>query len=254
MATQQERVDKIAKLIAKAHDPAIAEAEAETYLSHAIKLMARHSITQDMIDRARGVRSDITELRITMPGPLGEERALLCSFIAAAVHCRTVLLKPKGKMLNVDSVIVIGMPRHVQRAAELFELLGRQAQHGVLTEPVPKWFSEYQRDRFRSNWVKQFAVITARRLADIEARAVAEHVRETTPHFRAPASGLLYPAPSAVLVVRDTENRVRDYYQEKYGNVSPHDHELADAGDLGTMRGSTAGLHADIGLTGLEGS
>lgn len=262
MATMEDRLAKIVKIKTQAMHPKTGEKEARQYAMYAAKLMARHGITQDMVDAAQGVDRGIVERRIPVGDPLRAARATMLSFIATAVHCRTILLRERHTaQRRIDAVIVIGTPGDTERVAELFELLWSQGERGMLSDPVTvplPWGSGDGElltgaaftERVRANWLDGFTRIVARRLSDIEQRQ-AEEVQHETRAWDA-ATGHYVDGPSTALVLRAKDQRVNDYFEEKFGHLAKADISEPSPMARGIQEGARAGSRADIGLKGMK--
>lgn len=252
MATQEERIAKILKLKEAAMHPGTPPIEAERYAAYAAKLIARHRITEDMLDAAHGRRRDIIERQFAVGDPFGLSKARMISHVAAAMHCRSVLMRHRFTR-EIAAVIVMGSPGDIERVEFLYPLLWRQAEYGVLTQPlVVSVETELSglATRIATNWLTGFTATASKRLADVEAHEAAEVQRET--RVWDAATGTYREGPSVALVLRDKARRVDEYYQGKYDNIPREDIPAASALALGTIEGAQAGNLADIGLRGVQ--
>lgn len=232
MATLEERTEKIVKLLAKA--AVCGEEEAQTYAEHAAKLMARHQITQDMIDAKRGHRSGIIERLFTMDCAYPEQACVILSSIAISLHCKPLTIRPRHGAADVKQLIVVGIAADVDRVQKLGSLIINQALFGVFAAEAP----EIDVDRFRRSWLISFGSSVGLRLEMIERRAAQEYDLTTAG-----------AAAGAELVLRGKDAAAADYVTEKYGYL-PTDHTVGDF--FGSADGLLAGMSADIGLEGVE--
>lgn len=246
MTPEEKRVAKVAALLAKARDPAASPQEAETYAKHAAKLIARHAITDAMLDAVRGVKTGVIERLINITGEYATERVRLIGCIAAPLHCRSVKLTTRAAGVPVGA-IVMGAPDDVERVATLFELLDLQARRGMMTDSA----GMYRARRYRKNWLRGFGDVVAVRLKNIEDRMAADVEAE---RFHKGDNGLWLPeGPSVAMVLASRDRKVDDYYDDKWSHTEKPPHDHATAFDHGATDGARQGARADIGLTKVEG-
>lgn len=249
MTPDEKRLAKIANLLAKARDPAASEKEAETYAAHALKLMRRHSITEAMVNAARGLDLGIVERLFEIDGPYAPEKIRLMGRIAAVLHCRSIKLASKATGIE-SGAIVIGAPEDVEHVGTAYELLVRQAERGMMTDSA-KITGFHRPHTYRKNWLRGFGDVVAVRLKAIEDRAAADAEAE---RFTQNEDGLWLPSgPSAALVLRGKDKAVDDYFDDKWSHVDKAATDHASMFDHGAVDGARGGRRADIGLTKVEG-
>lgn len=250
MTPEEKRLAKVANLLAKARDPAASEKEAETYAAHALKLMRRHSITDAMLNAARGLDLGIEERLFEIDNPYAPEKIRLMGRIAAALHCRSVKLASKATGIE-SGAIVMGAPEDVEHVGAAYELLLAQAERGMMTDSA-NVTGHYRVHTYRKNWLRGFGDVVAVRLKAIEDRAAADVEAE---RFTQDDSGLWLPpaGPSTALVLRGKDEAVDDYFDDKWSHVNKGATDHATMFDHGAVDGARGGRRADIGLTKVEG-
>ena len=103
---------RVRKLLAKAEDPAVTEAEAESYNNKAAQLIARYGIDRAMLAAADAGTDEITTIKISMDNPYSRDKAGLLTNIAHPLRCRA-LLHRWGQ--NVTAVTVFGFRSDLER-------------------------------------------------------------------------------------------------------------------------------------------
>jgi hypothetical protein len=251
--TTDRRVKTINGLLAKARDPAVTEAESRSYATHAAKLMAKHSITAAMLDDARGL-DGVTERIVPVEEPFGEQKVALIAHIAAAVHCRSVHLRHKGRLVP-SGALVIGAPDDIDRVETLYATLSVQA-HNLLAADAAgqEFFTEFLRDRYARNWYAAYAQAVGIRLDQIERHTAAEVQQERDgAEFDVHGARVLPSGPSTELVLRGRDQRAEEYYHARFPDIGKVDYKPPTMFDFGAVDGTLAGRRADVGLTKVEG-
>ena len=82
---------RVRKLLAKAEDPAVTEAEAESYNTKAAELIARYGIDRAMLAAKDTGTDEITTVEISMDNPYSRDKASLLTNIAHPLRCRALL-------------------------------------------------------------------------------------------------------------------------------------------------------------------
>ena len=202
MPESDPQLERIRKLLAKAEDPAVTEAEAEAYNRKAAELVARYGIDQAMLAEAGAGTDEIGTLKIPMNDPYSRDKASLLTSVAYPLRCRT-LLHRLGQ--RVESVTVFGFRSDLDRVELLFTSLLLQASTQLTRVRPDGFFPGESLAAYRRTWLHGFARAVHERLQRAEAEAVRTHV--------APGSR------SAELVVRDRAAMVQHAFDTEYGDL-----------------------------------
>lgn len=226
MSESDPQLERIRKLLAKAEDPAVTEAEAEAYNKKAAELVARYGIDQAMLAEAGASVDDIGTLTIPMNDPYSRDKASLLTSVAYPLRCRTLLHRVGQK---VESVTVFGYQSDLGRVELLFTSLLLQAGTQLNRVRPGGFFPGESLAAYRRTWLHGFARAVHERLSLAEQEAV-----------RTAAPG----ARSAELVVRDRSALVQHRFDEEYGDLrSAAPRRLSGSGYLD---GHDAGTKANL--------
>jgi len=225
MTESDPQLERIRKLLAKAEDPAVTEAEAEAYNKKAAELVARYGIDQAML-AAAGASDEIGTLKIPMNDPYSRDKASLLTSVAYPLRCRTLLHRYGQK---VDSVTVFGYRSDLGRVELLFTSLLLQASTQLTRVRPDGFFPGESLAAYRRTWLHGFARAVHERLSHAEEEAV----RTAAPGER-----------SAELVVRDRAQMVQHAFDEQFGGLrSAAPRRLSGSGYLD---GHDAGTKANL--------
>ncbi|WP_328448673.1 MULTISPECIES: DUF2786 domain-containing protein [unclassified Amycolatopsis] len=226
MSESDPQLERIRKLLAKAEDPAVTEAEAEAYNKKAAELVARYGIDQAMLAETGASVDDIGTLTIPMDDPYSRDKASLLTSVAYPLRCRTLLHRVGQK---VESVTVFGYQSDLGRVELLFTSLLLQASTQLNRVRPGGFFPGESLAAYRRTWLHGFARAVHERLSLAEQEAV-----------RTAAPG----ARSAELVVRDRSALVQHRFDEEYGDLrSAAPRRLSGSGYLD---GHDAGTKANL--------
>ncbi|HKN53345.1 MAG TPA: DUF2786 domain-containing protein [Amycolatopsis sp.] len=205
MTDTDPQLERVRKLLAKAEDPAVTEAEAELYNKKAAELIARYGIDKAMLAASGAGADEITTLKIAMENPYSREKASLLTNIAYPLRCRS-LLHRAGQL--VAAVTVFGFKSDLARVELLFTSLLLQASTQLTgVRPGQRLFSGESIAAYRRTWLHGFAAAVHQRLKHAEEAAARAHT-PATPGAR-----------SAELVVRDRMELVQHAFDEQYGDL-----------------------------------
>jgi hypothetical protein len=225
MTESDPQLERIRKLLAKAEDPAVTEAEAEAYNRKAAELVARYGIDQAML-AAAGAGDEIGTLKIPISDPYSRDKASLLTSVAYPLRCRTLLHRLGQK---VESVTVFGYRSDLGRVELLFTSLLLQASTQLTRVRPDGFFPGESLAAYRRTWLHGFARAVHERLSHAEQEAV-----------RTAPSG----ARSAELVVRDRAQMVQHAFDTEYGDLrSAAPRRLSGSGYLD---GHDAGTKANL--------
>ncbi|WP_158888239.1 DUF2786 domain-containing protein [Amycolatopsis anabasis] len=226
---------RVRKLLAKAEDPAVTEAEAELYNTKAAELIARYGIDRAMLAADDHTSDEVATVRVRLDNPYSRDKAELMSSIAQPLRCRTVFHQ-LGK--SVSAVTVFGYRSDLERAELLFTSLLLQAGTQLTRVRPDSWWGYESVSAYRRTWLHGFSVAVHRRLAEAERRAVADHTATT-------AAG----RPTD-LVLRDRKAVVDQAYAEQFGGLRTMGRRKLSGS--GYSDGHHAGQRASLDTTGLR--
>ncbi|WP_370944734.1 DUF2786 domain-containing protein [Amycolatopsis sp. cg5] len=234
MSDQETLLAKVRKLLAKAEDPGVTEAEADSYNTKAAELIARYGIDTAILADSGARADEITTIKIAMGNPYSRDKATLLTNIAHPLRCRS-LLHRWGQ--SVTEVTVFGFRSDLERVELLYTSLLLQATT-QLTRVRPEGFRAGFESiaAYRRTWLTGFATAVYLRLKATEERAARSHVTEPG-------------TKSAALVVRDRNTLVEDAYDAKYGNLRAAPRRRLTGS--GYLDGHSAGERANLNPTGL---
>ena len=150
------------------------EAEAETFTAKAQELMTRHAIDMAMVAANSRSSERPSTIRIPIDEPYVDGKSLLLQFVAESSRCRAVF-HPRFAMSSV-----VGFAGDVAAAETLFTSLLIQAQVAMQAAAASAPAGTRTRSRsFRSAFLLAYAHRIAERLAEINARVVADAEVET---------------------------------------------------------------------------
>lgn len=224
MTESDPQLERIRKLLAKAEDPAVTEAEAEAYNQKAAELVARYGIDQAMLAAAGASTDEIGTLKIPMNDPYSRDKASLLTSVAYPLRCRTLLHRYGQK---VESVTVFGYHSDLGRVELLFTSLLLQATTQLTRVRPGGFFPGESLAAYRRTWLHGFARAVYDRLSNAEQEAVRTAVQG-----------------SAELVVRDRAQMVQHAFDTEFGDLrSAAPRRLSGSGYLD---GHDAGTKANL--------
>ncbi len=237
MSTDDQKLDVIRKLLAKAEKAATPE-EATAYNAKAAEMMARHGVDAALL-AATGARPDrMIEQLIDMTDPYSTEKAQLASWVGQALGCRA--LRYMGGRGRVRAVGLFGYESDIRRTEVLFTSLLLQATQQVVHQRPASWSGESV-SAFRRTWLTGFATEIHRRLS------VAEHAAAEK-HDAAPVQ----EGPSAALVLADRRSAVEKAFLDRHPDLQPGRRRKLTGS--GYASGQAAGRRAQLGQPGLRAS
>ncbi|WP_411143136.1 DUF2786 domain-containing protein [Streptomyces sp. x-80] len=232
MSTEKKnpKLDTIRALLAKAEDPATAEAEAELARKRAFEMMAKYGVEQAMLNDGKPSNDAPVNRQIVLDNPWAMERVRLINRIARALGCQLIHLGRDGGGPG-RRVHLFGYESDLERVELLYTSLLLQMNSGLAAQYVP--VSRGVRV-WRRSWLLGFIDRVGGRIEEAEQGARDAARNETTATGR-----------SAALVLADRKAVVERNYRQVYPR--------ARKGGSTTMTGTgfrdgwAAGGHADIG-------
>jgi hypothetical protein len=159
---------RVRALLAQAESTSF-EAEAEAFTAKAHALMARHAIDAARVAAAAGDDERPVTVRLPVDEPYVEAKSLLLHVVADQGRCRAVYY-PRLAMSSV-----VGFPSDVASVELLFTSLLVQAQSAMVNaaKTAPPGAQTRSR-RFRSSFLRAYAMRIGERLEEINATVLSE--------------------------------------------------------------------------------
>ena len=215
----QKMVDRVAKLLRQAADAERAGRDSERVAFHekAFAIMANYGI-DEVLARARQDGLDIrvdpkaASAYIKLAGGYQPAQAVILFEIADAMQCTAVQFTPRAGRRGI-SFRVYGMPEHLQRLQDIWELLSPQVEDGLAhARPPYRWATRAETRAFRHHWLIGFGEEIASRIRTAErVAAAAAGVVELYRSDRSRAElALKEDHPN----LREVDTDGRDHYQD----------------------------------------
>jgi len=237
--TDDAKLAKIRKILAKAEDPSVTAEEAEAYNAKASELIAAYGIDRALLAASDPGTDTMDNREIPLDPPYARDKAHLLGTIAQALRCQVVERSRWDHRAGrrVLSLHLFGFRSDLDRAGLIFTSLLVQVSLGLASQPVPTWENPAA---YRRAWMQGFSQTVGQRLlrAEYHARQRAENSRATAD------SG----APSVALVLVSRSQQVKRAMEDAYpdlGKARPRNLSSLS----GHAAGADAGKQADLGQT-----
>lgn len=234
-SAEDRALRRIQGLLNQAEDAAATEAERETSLATAMRLMAEYGVTEAMASVRKQTREEIVQKTIGIRNPYAWEKKELAGHISLALNCRYMFTHYRG---IPESITIMGYQNDVARVEMLYTSLLLQATHGVIQARPYGWATAAETRSYRKSWLAGFTNRVFNRLHAAERRAARQYEQEHT------RSG-------TALVLANRTTQVKAYYDKHFGDLKiGKKRPLADPDGLSA--GERAGRTADIGDAKLD--
>jgi hypothetical protein len=228
---QNDLLDRVRKLLAKAEDEACAPAEAEALTAKAAEMMARYGIDRALLGALRPETDRPADRVFTLVNPWGDVKRHLLAGLATALRCQCVLTRTEtGTRLHA-----FGYTSDLERAEILFTSVLVQMARALAAQPVPSYggrSSSGSARAWRRSWMLGYSTAVVARVRAAEEAAVASAPAET-------AEG-----SSAALVLADRSLVVRQQVAAAYPRLRK---QRVTYSGSGYGDGYREGQKADIG-------
>jgi hypothetical protein len=243
--------EKIAKLRDKA-EAVMGTPEAEAFLMKAQELMTRYFITEELVAKAAGrnVQEEIITDTFTYTGIFRKALMDIAWSIVRANGCKAVMTEVTWSKPHRIELHVSGFKSDIERVRLLDASLQLQAAQSMQTwyrELDTDWMSGMQKYKARREFIMGFASglstkLNAANKAAAQSAAKDEAVRTNTTEAEA--------STGVALVLRSREERVKDYYDKKYGkSLRSVTRRYSSGGAEARGAGYQAGRQANTGTT-----
>ena len=229
---QNELLDRVRKLLAKAEDEGCTPHEAEALTAKAAELMARYGIDRALLGAVRPDTDRPADRVFELDNPWAGIKAHLLAGLASALRCQCILLNRRQPGSRVH---VFGYLSDLERADILFTSLLVQMARALALEPVPVYGGRAK--AWRRSWMLGYCSAVVARVRAAEEAAVAA----ATSSADAGANG---HGPSAAVVLADRAVTVRRHAEQAYPRTRKT--RVTYSGN-GYQAGYQEGQKADIG-------
>jgi hypothetical protein len=195
---QNDLLDRVRKLLAKAEDEGCSPAEAEALTAKAADLMARYGIDRALLGALRPETDRPADRVFTLGNPWGDVKRHLLAGIATALRCQCVLTRTETE----TRLHAFGYTSDLERAEILFTSLLVQMARALAVQRVPSYGGGAR--AWRRSWMLGYSTAVVARVRAAEEAAVASAPAETA------AGG------SAALVLADRSLVVRQQLAAAY--------------------------------------
>jgi Protein of unknown function (DUF2786) len=195
---QNDLLDRVRKLLAKAEDEGCSPAEAEALTAKAADLMARYGIDRALLGALRPETDRPADRVFTLGNPWGDVKRHLLAGIATALRCQCVLTRTETE----TRLHAFGYTSDLERAEILFTSLLVQMARALAVQRVPSYGGGAR--AWRRSWMLGYSTAVVARVRAAEEAAVASAPAETA------AGG------SAALVLADRSLVVRQQLTAAY--------------------------------------
>ncbi len=197
-------LDRVRKLLAKAEDEGCSAAEAEALTAKAAELMARYGIDRAVLGSLRPETDKPTDRVFTLGNPWGDVQRHLLAGLATALRCQCVQVAsaPQVRGAQRTRLHVFGYASDLERADILFTSLLVQMARGLAKQPTPGNGGAAR--AWRRSWMLGYCSAVVTRVRAAEEAAVAA------------ASPDAAGGPSAALVLADRSLVVRQQVAAAY--------------------------------------
>ena len=230
----EDLLDRVRKLLAKAEAEGVTPHEAEALTGKAAELMARYGIDRARLGAIRPETDTPADKLVTLDNPWANVKAHLLSGLAQALRCQCVLLKGSGTGMRVH---VFGYASDIERADILFTSLLVQMARGLAAQEVPAGAPSAR--AWRRSWMLGFISAVVIRVRSAEQAAAQEADDDDTQQAATGNSG-----PSTALVLADRTMTIRRNAQRAYPRTRQARVTYTGNGDASGYR---EGERADIG-------
>ena len=229
---QNDLLDRVRKLLAKAEDEGCMPHEAEALTAKAAELMARYGIDRALLGAVRPDTDRPADRVFELDNPWAAIKAHLLAGRASALRCQCILLNRREPGSRVH---VFGYLSDLERADILFTSLLVQMARALALEPVPAYGGRAK--AWRRSWMLGYCSAVVARVRAAEEAAVAA----ASSSARAGADG---HGPSAAVVLADRSMTVRRHAEQAYPRTRKT--RVTYSGN-GYQAGYHEGQKADIG-------
>lgn len=236
-------LDKVRKLLAKAEAEGVTPEEAEALNGKAAELIAKYGIDRARLAAEKPGTDRVGRKTIRLDPPFALDKAELLWAVSMPLRVEGIRQKywgqrPDGREGYLYRMVLIGWESDIERVELLFTSLLLQSAHELTRVAIP-WGEDAA--AYRRSWLAGFSAIVRRRLAQAEqqAQASAEAMR--------PAAAADSAGPSVALVLADRSLAVKSFREQEFGDVKTAKRRKLNGSGLfdGVEAGRRANLHTN---------
>jgi hypothetical protein len=221
-------LDRVRKLLAKAEDEGCTEAEAEALTAKAAELMARYGIDRALLGALHPGSDKPADRVIELDNPWAGVKVHLLGGVAGALRCQSVILGRRGPASRVH---LFGYESDPDRVELLFTSLLVQMHRALAQQVVPGAYGEAK--AWRRSYMLGYASAVVARIRAAEDAAVTKAT-----------AGEQQGQPGTALVLADRALVVKTRLQQAYPRTRQTRTTYTGSG---YRDGHAAGQRADIG-------
>jgi Protein of unknown function (DUF2786) len=170
-------LDRVRKLLAKAEDEACSPAEAEALTAKAAELMARYGIDRALLGALHPETDRPADRVFTLLNPWADVKRQLLAGLATALRCQCVLTKTPMETTRLHA---FGYSSDLERAEILFTSVLVQMARALAVQRVPSYGGAGGARAWRRSWMLGYSTAVVARVRAAEEAAVASAPAETT--------------------------------------------------------------------------
>ena len=244
---QNDLLDRVRKLLAKAEDEGCAPAEAEALTAKAAELMAKYGIERAMLGALHPESDKPTSKKFSPDNPWADVKRHLLAGLAHAMRCQCVQTRAGRAAADTTTLRVFGYQSDIDRAELLWTSLLVQMHRALVaaTAPGTDGYWEVLRGGGTARaWRRSFMLGFASAVV-VRVRAAEEAAAKSSSESGEEAAGM-----SSALVLADRSLVVRSMVNQEYPRLRKA-HVTYSGSGYGD--GHSAGQRADIGTARLGG-
>lgn len=228
--TNNDLLERVRKLLAKAENEGCTPKEAEALTAKAAELMAKHGIDRALLAATKPETDRRTNKKVDIPNPWARVHAALILGLAKPLRCDG--LRFTG-VRGGERVHLFGFESDLERLDVLYTSLLLQMANGLRQVQVPSWYDKGMVRAERRSWLLGFIGAVIERVKEAERKVQEEETTTST---------------STALVLADRAQLVEHDFRQAYPKI--RNTRLSYSGNS-YGAGRAAGQRANIGGTGL---
>jgi hypothetical protein len=235
---QNDLLDRVRKLLAKAENEGCSPAEAEALTAKAADLMAKYGIERAMLGALHPETDKPTSKVFRPDNPWADVKRHLLSGLASAMRCQCVQTRSGRAGADTTTLRVFGYQSDIDRAELLWTSLLVQMHRALTQQPVPGYGGDAR--AWRRSWMLGFSSAVVARV-----RAAEEAAAKSSSDSGEEAGGM-----SSALVLADRSLVIRSLVHSEFPRLRKA--RVTYSGS-GYGDGYREGQKADIGTARLGG-
>lgn len=218
-----------AKILRIAHDPGAPQGERDAAMAQATRIMAKYSLTENMLEFEAGTPQSVESLVIHIKNPYAAKKEIIVNTVASAFGCTAVKID-KSVMIRI-----FGFPGDLEKIQYLYNSVIVQLFVGLSQVDCPPWENG---KTFRNSWVNGFITTVGKRITTT--------IRKAADEVRTESTGM-------DLMLRNRMQMIKFEVSKAYPDLKSRSYHFSSNSTLGYRMGTEAGKNADIGQTRIGG-